>query len=64
MVTFGFLPQNLKGGRDLHIVVLLEKECSFNGVDNVGWWGHLNTTSRLKNFELYAHTGGGATKTF
>ena len=45
MVAIGFLPQNLRGGRDLQIVVLLEKECSFNGVDNVGWWGHSNTTS-------------------
>ena len=30
-----FCPKILGGGRDLPIVVLLEKECSFSGADNV-----------------------------
>ena len=43
MVTFGFCLKILGGGRDLQILVLLEKECSFSGADNVRWWGHSST---------------------
>ena len=47
--TFGgslelFAPKILEGSRDLRIIILLEKECSFSGADNVRWWGHSNTT--------------------
>ena len=44
MVAFGFLPQNFGRWWEPKIVVLLEKECSFSGADNVRWWGHSNTT--------------------
>ena len=40
VVAFGFLPKILGDGKDLQIIVLLEKECSFNSADNVRWWGH------------------------
>ena len=40
-----FCTKNLGGGGDLEIVILLEKNCSFSGADNVKWWGHSNTTS-------------------
>ena len=36
VVAFSFLPKILGGGVDLPIVILLEKECSFSGTDNVG----------------------------
>ena len=58
-----FCPKISGGGGDLQIVVLLKKECSFSGVENVRWWGHSNATSWLKN-DLYALVGGGDAKTF
>ena len=46
VVAFGlFAPKFLGGGGDLQFVILLEKECSFSGADNVKWWDHSNTTS-------------------
>ena len=45
VVAFGFLPQNMGGGRDLRMIVLLKNECSLSGVDNHRWWGHSNHTS-------------------
>ena len=44
MVAFGFRPKILGGGGDLCIVILLKKECSFSGADNVRCMGHSNTT--------------------
>ena len=34
MVAFGFLPQNLGGGGDLQMILLLLYECSVSSVDN------------------------------
>ena len=42
-LLLAFCPKILGGGRDLLIVILVEKE-GFNGADNVRWWGHSNTT--------------------
>ena len=43
MVSFGFCLKILGDGRDLQIVVLCKKECSFSGADNGRLWGHSNT---------------------
>ena len=37
MVAFGILSQHFGMWGDLRIVILLEKECSFSGADNVRW---------------------------
>ena len=50
MVAFGFFPQNF--GRWRGIVILVEKEWSFSGADNVRWWGHSKTTMHLQAEEI------------
>ena len=62
MAAFGFYPKILGGGGDLQIVVLLKKECSFNGADNVRWWD-TQTLLEVKKIEL-SQTGSGDAKTF
>ena len=54
-LLLAFCTNILGDGRDLWIVVLLEKECSFSGADNVRWWGLSNTTRRwgYKNFPIF-----------
>ena len=36
VVLLDFCPKILEGGRDLQIMVLLKKECSFSGADSMG----------------------------
>ena len=62
-MLLAFYPKILGGGRNLGIVILLKKECSFSSADNVYWWGYSNTTRWLK-IELDALTGDGMQKLF
>ena len=63
-LLLAFCPKILGGGRDLRIVVLLEKECTFSDADNVRGGDTQILLDGGKIFKYYALTGGGDAKNF